>query len=69
MADEPQLRMVLIRARSSLEVRQLRQMPLVDVVRVRPDPGQPADGAELLAGRFLGRVVTAGMLAAAGARL
>jgi hypothetical protein len=37
----PLLRMVYIRTRSSREVEQLRKMPMVDVVAVRPDPSQP----------------------------
>jgi hypothetical protein len=41
-ADQgPLLRMVYIRARSSREVEQLRHMPMVDVVAVRPDPSRP----------------------------
>ena len=48
----PLLRMVYIRARSSREVEQLRQMPLVDVVRVRPDPGRPP-GDEVDLGGFI----------------
>lgn len=47
-AGEPQLRMVHIRARSPLEVRQLRQMGL-DIARVRPVATDPvrAPGKEL----------------------
>jgi hypothetical protein len=53
--------MVHIRARSSLEVRQLRQMNL-DITRVRPDPSQPPS-EELLSGGFIVEaVVTPGIL-------
>jgi hypothetical protein len=64
-AQEPLLRMVYIRARSSREVQQLRQMPLVDVIRVRPDPSRPpSEEEELLSGGFIVEaVVTPGMLA------
>ena len=48
---EPLLRMVLIRARSSIEVRQLRGMHL-DIVTVRPDFDRPP-GGELLSGGFI----------------
>lgn len=55
--------MVRIRARSSLEVRQLRQMHLVDIVKVRPDPSRPPSD-ELLSGGFIVEaVVTPGILA------
>ena len=53
--------MVIIRARSSIEVKQLRQMHL-DIVRVRPDPARPP-GNELLSGGFIVEaVVSSGML-------
>jgi len=56
--------MVRIRARSSLEVKQLRQMHLVDIVRVRPDPSRPPSEEELLSGGFIVEaVVTPGILA------
>ena len=61
--------MVLIRARSSLEVRQLRQMPQVDVLRVKPDPGRPPDEGRFLPGGFLVEaVVPRDMVAALKAR-
>ncbi len=57
----PLLRMVIIRARSSIEVKQLRQMHL-DIVRVSPDPARPP-GNELLSGGFIVEaVVSSGML-------
>jgi hypothetical protein len=60
----PMLIMVRIRARSSLEVKQLRQMHLVDIVRVRPDPSRPPSEEELLSGGFIVEaVVTPGILA------
>jgi hypothetical protein len=49
----PQLITVLIRARSSLQIRQLRHMAQVDVVRVRPDPGRQPDEDALSPGGFL----------------
>ena len=56
------MRMVVIRARSSLEVRKLRQMHPVDIVRVRPDPDRPPSG--LWSGGFIVEaVVTPGILA------
>jgi hypothetical protein len=62
--EGPLLRMVLIRAGSSFEVKQLRQMPLVDIVRVRPDPSRPPSEEDLLSGGFIVEaVVTPGMLA------
>jgi hypothetical protein len=48
----PLLRMVYIRARSSREAEQLRRMPMVDVVAVRPDPSRPP-GGELDLGGFI----------------
>ena len=48
---EPLLRMVRIRAGSSIEVRQLRGMHL-DIVNLRPDPDRPP-GGELLSGGFI----------------
>jgi hypothetical protein len=63
-AEGPLLRMVIIRARSSFEVKQLRQMHLVDIVKVRPDPSRPPSEEELLSGGFIVEaVVTPGMLA------
>ena len=54
--------MVLIQARSSLKVSELRQMNL-DIVRVRPDPSRPPS-EELPSGGFIVEaVVTTGMLA------
>ncbi len=55
--------MVIIRARSSLEVKQLRQMHL-DIARVRPDPSRPPSEEESLSGGFIVEaVVTPGILA------
>ena len=48
---EPLLRMVQIRAGSSIEVRQLRGM-LLDIVNVLPDSDRPP-GGELLSGGFI----------------
>ena len=48
---EPLLRMVRIRAKSSIEVRQLRGMHL-DIVNIRPDPDRPP-GEELFSGGYL----------------
>jgi hypothetical protein len=63
-AEGPLLRMVIIRARSSPEVKQLRQMHLVDIVRVRPDPSRPPSEELLLSGGFIVEaVVSRGMLA------
>jgi len=46
--------MVYIRARSSREVEQLRHMPMVDVVAVRPDPSRPpGEDEESLSGGFI----------------
>jgi hypothetical protein len=57
----PLLKMVIIRARSSIEVEQLRRMNL-DIAKVRPDPARPP-GEGLLSGGFLVEaVVSAGML-------
>jgi hypothetical protein len=61
--QEPLLRMVYIRAGSSREVQQLRQMPLVDVIRVRPDPSRPPSEESLSGGFIVEAVVTQGMLA------
>ena len=59
---EPLLRMVRIRAKSSIEVRQLRRMHL-DIVNIRPDSDRPPRG-ELLSGGFIVEAVaTAGQLA------
>jgi len=63
-AEGPLLRMVIIRARSSLEVKQLRQMHLVDIVKVRPDPSRPPSEELLLSGGFIVEaVISRGMLA------
>lgn len=59
---EPLLRMVVIRARSSFEVRQLRQMHL-DIVKVRPDPARPPGGQLHSGGFIVHAVVTPGQLA------
>jgi hypothetical protein len=60
-SNEPLLRVVIIRARSSIEVKQLRRMNL-DIVRVRADPGRPP-GEGLPSGGFIVEaVVTAGQL-------
>ena len=60
-SEGPLLMMVHIRARSSLEVRQLRQMNL-DITKVRPDPSRPPS-EELLSGGFIVEaVVTPGIL-------
>ena len=57
----PLLRMVRIRAKSSIEVRQLRRMHL-DIINVRADPDRPP-GGELLSGGFIvDAVATAGQL-------
>ena len=61
-AEGPQLRMVLIRARSSLEVKKLRQMKL-DIARVRPDPSRPPSEESLSGGFIVEAVVTPGILA------
>jgi hypothetical protein len=59
--------MVRIRARSSLEVKQLCRMNL-DITRVRPDPSRPPS-EELLSGGFIVEaVVTPGILAKLKAR-
>ena len=59
--EAPLLSMVLIRARSSIELKQLRQMHL-DIAKVRPDPDRPP-GEELLSGGFIVEaVVSSGML-------
>ena len=54
--------MVLIRASSSLEVKQLRQMHL-DIARVRPDPSRPPSEESLSGGFIVEAVVTPGILA------
>ena len=54
--------MVRIRAKSSIEVRQLRGMHL-DIVNITPDPDRPP-GGELLSGGFIVEaVVASGQLA------
>jgi hypothetical protein len=50
--EGPLLRMAIIRAKSSREVQQLRRMPLVDVVAVRPDP-ERLPGDDNLSGGFI----------------
>ena len=58
----PLLRMVRIRAKSSIEVRQLRGMHL-DIINVWPDSDRPPRG-ELLSGGFIVEAVaTSGQLA------
>jgi len=59
--------MVLIRARSSLEVQQLRQMRL-DIARVRPDPSRPPGEESLSGGFIVEAVVTSDILARLKAR-
>ena len=59
---EPLLRMVRIRARSSIEVRQLRGMHL-DIVNVRPDSDRPPRGEFLSGGFIVEAVATSGQLA------
>ena len=54
--------MVRIRARSSLEVRQLRQL-LLDIASVRPDPSRPPNEELLSDGFIVEAVVTRGELA------
>ena len=55
--------MVRIRARSSLEVRQLRKL-LLDIASVRPDPSRPPNEELLFSGGFIVEaVVTRDMLA------
>jgi len=54
--------MVRIRARSSIEVRQLRGMHL-DIVNVRPDSDRPPRGEFLSGGFIVEAVVTSGQLA------
>ena len=61
--EGPLLIMVRIRARSSLEVRQLRQMHLVDIVKVRPDLSRPPGEESLSGGFIVEAVVTPGVLA------
>ena len=59
---EPLLRMVRIRAKSSIEVRQLRRMHM-DIVNVRPDSDRPPCGKLLSGGFIVDAVATAGQLA------
>lgn len=61
-SEGPLLRMVIIRARSSREVEQLRQMNL-DIAMVRPDPDRPPSGELQLGGFIVEAVVTPGILA------
>ena len=58
---EPLLRMVRIRAKSSIEVRQLRGMHL-DIVNVRPDSDRPPRGELLSGGFIIEAVVSSGQL-------
>jgi len=59
---KPLLRMVIIRVRSSIEFKQLRQMNL-DIVMAKPDPQCPP-GEALFSGRVIVEaVVSAGQLA------
>jgi len=61
--EGPLLRMVTIRAESSRDVQQLRGMPLVDVVMVRPDPDRPPGDDKLSGGFIVEAVVSRGTLA------
>jgi hypothetical protein len=54
--------MVIIRARSSQEVQQLRRMNL-DIVRVRPDPDRPPSDESLSGGFIVEAVAASGLLA------
>ncbi len=54
--------MVHIRAKSSLEVKQLRQMGL-DIAKVRPDPSRPPSDESLSGGFIVEAVVRPGLLA------
>jgi hypothetical protein len=58
----PLLRMVRIRAKSSIEVRQLRGMHL-DIVNVRPDSDRPPRGESLSGGFIVEAVATSSQLA------
>jgi hypothetical protein len=53
--------MVVIRARSSREVQQLRGMDL-GIAKVRPDPSQPLSDRSLSGGYIVEAVVTPGQL-------
>jgi hypothetical protein len=53
--------MVVIRARSSREVQQLRGMDL-DIAKVRPDPSRPPSDESLSGGYIVEAVVTSGQL-------
>jgi hypothetical protein len=53
--------MVIIRARSSAEVEQLRRMNL-DIAKVRPDSDRPPEGEMTSGGFIVEAVVSAGML-------
>jgi hypothetical protein len=53
--------MVVIRARSSREVQQLRGMDL-GIAKVRPDPSQSLSDKSLLGGHIVEAVVTPGQL-------
>jgi hypothetical protein len=57
----PQLIMVVIRARSSREVQQLRGMDL-GIAKVRPDPSRPPSDKSLSGGYIVEAVVTPGQL-------
>ncbi len=56
-AKKSQLRLVLIKVKSSHEVMQLRRMKL-DIIRVRPDPNRPP-GKESLSGGYIVEAVLA----------
>ena len=56
------MRMVHIRAKSSLEVKQLRQMGL-NIAKVRPDPSRPPSAESLTGGFIVEAVVTPGLFA------
>jgi hypothetical protein len=57
----PQLRMVVIRAKSSLEVKQLRDMKL-NIIKSKPDPNRPPNNESLSGGFIVEAVVTHDML-------
>jgi len=58
---EALLKMVVIRARSSIEVKQLRRTH-IDIVRVRPDPERPPGEKSISGGFIVEAVVTADQL-------
>lgn len=59
--DGPQLRLIIIKAKSSFEVKKLRQMKL-DIIRVKPDSNRPPDKASLSGGFIVEAVVTPGIM-------